>query len=64
MPSTVPRVIASMLEVAFCGSNFPSVVPFPGTMSTEIAIAAGVLMIDAARMWPSASGTAFERMLA
>jgi len=64
-PSTVPRVTASMLEVAARVSSFPPVADaFPGTMSTEIAIAAGVLMIEAIRMWPSASGITFERMLA
>ena len=64
-PSTVPRVTASMLEVAACDASFPSVADaFPGTISTEIAIAAGVLMIDAIRMCPSASGITFERMLA
>src|SRR6266852_1393814 len=41
-PSTVPRVTASMLEVAAWDTSFPSVAgAFPGTMSTEIAIAAG-----------------------
>src|SRR5439155_1287969 len=64
-PSSVPRVTASMLEVAAWDASFPSVGDaFPGTMSTEIAIAAGVLMIEAIRMCPSASGITFERMLA
>ena len=64
-PSTVPRVIASMLEVAAWGTSFPSVTTAsPGTMSTETAMAAGVLMIEAMRICPKASGTTLDRMLA
>ena len=37
--------------------SLPVGLPVGGTISTEKTIAAGALMNDAARMWPSASGT-------
>ena len=65
-PSSVPRVMASMALVACCGGDsLPDVgAPRGGTITAAITIAAGTLMIEAERMWPIASGTTGERMLA
>jgi len=66
MPASVPLVMASMLERAVsAGPSSPAVAgPTDGTMTAAMRSAPGVLMSEAVRMCPMASGTTSPRMLA
>ena len=54
-----------LLDACCAGTSRPEVAtPADGTINTETTMAAGALMMDAIRMWPSASGMTGARKLA
>ena len=65
-PSIVPRTMASMLlsYLRPASSVEASVPPWPGSISRAIRIDAGSEISEAEIMWPTASGTLFDRVWA